>query len=164
MHELIQRELWNHTNAEGAAHEETLLDQYRLYVEMADRVSHRRGTANSYFLLVNSVATVAVTTLGADRDESSLWPLFFATVVLVGICAAWFYIVRSYRQLSSAKWAVVGALETRMPASPWNTEWQALGAGEDRSNYWPLTHIENWVPVLFALIYVGAFVILAYVA
>lgn len=29
-----------------------LVDQYKLYVEMADRISSRRASANSYFLSV----------------------------------------------------------------------------------------------------------------
>ena len=30
-----------------------LLEQYKLYVEMADRISQRRQSANNYFLSVN---------------------------------------------------------------------------------------------------------------
>jgi hypothetical protein len=62
--------------------------------------------------------------------------------------------VRSYRLLNGAKYRVVGALEQQLPASPfWRAEWWALGEGKDRSLYWPLSHIEQWVPVLFALTY-----------
>jgi len=54
--------------------------------------------------------------------------------------------------------AVRAALEERLPASPfWRAEWWALGEGTDRSRYWPLSHIEQWIPVLFALAYVSGF-------
>ena len=161
--ERIERTLWGDQGNQRLPDDETLIEQYKLFVEAADRVSHRRGAANNYFLLVNSGATVALSALGVSTSDSSSWPLFFATVVLVAICGAWYYLVRSYRQLSSAKWAVVGALEARMPSSPWSAEWEALGAGRDRSRYWPLTHIERFVPVLFAAIYAGAFIIIAFV-
>ena len=39
---------------EKEKYQEHLLEQYKLYVEMADRVSQRRLTTNSYFLSINS--------------------------------------------------------------------------------------------------------------
>ena len=39
----------------GEKYHEHLLEQYKLYVEMADRVSERRQTANNYLLTVNSI-------------------------------------------------------------------------------------------------------------
>ena len=36
-------------------YDEIVLEQYSLYVEMADRISARRHSANSYFLAVNSL-------------------------------------------------------------------------------------------------------------
>ncbi len=81
--------------------------------------------------------------------------------VLALQCLVWFWTIRSYRQLNAGKWAVVGALERRLPASPWwSAEWAALGRGEDPARYWPLTHLEQWVPLLFALAYVGGFLAL----
>jgi len=71
---------------------------------------------------------------------------------------AWFWLIRSYRQLNTAKFQVIGALEERLPASPyWRAEWFALGEGKDKSKYWPLTHLEQWVPLLFVAIYVTGF-------
>ena len=70
-------------------------------------------------------------------------------------------IVRSYRQLNAGKYMVVGLLEERLPASPyWKAEWQALGEGKDLRRYLPLTHVEQWVPLIFAAVYVAAFVLL----
>jgi len=34
----------------------------------------------------------------------------------------------------------------------------ALGEGKDWRMYLPLTHLEQWVPVLFAIVYVAIFV------
>ena len=82
----------------------------------------------------------------------------FPLVALLGQCGAWFYLVRSYRQLNTATYEVVGALEARLPASPyWKAEWLALGEGKDAKKYLPLTHLEQWVPVLFGLVYLLAF-------
>jgi hypothetical protein len=86
--------------------------------------------------------------------------LVLPLVLLVVLCLAWFWLVRSYRQLNSGKYAVIGALEERLPASPyWNAEWDALGNGEDKAIYWPLTHLEQWVPCVFALTYICGFLV-----
>jgi hypothetical protein len=53
---------------------------------------------------------------------------------------------------------VIGALEERLPACPyWRAEWTALGKGKDKAIYWPLTHLEQWVPCVFALTYICGF-------
>ena len=75
-------------------------------------------------------------------------------------CGAWFWLVRSYRLLNGTKYLAVGLLEERLPASPyWRAEWQALGEGRDWRKYLPLTHMEQWVPVTIAVIYVAGFTI-----
>ncbi|MGY2119142.1 RipA family octameric membrane protein, partial [Nocardia gipuzkoensis] len=86
------------------------------------------------------------------------WWLAIPLAAALGECFAWFYLVRSYRLLNSAKYQVVGALEERLPASPfWRAEWWALGEGKNRALYWPLSHIEQSVPILFSLVYVSGF-------
>jgi len=137
-----------------------LIEQYKLYVEMADRISSRRSLTNTFFLTLNTAAFTVVglflagpTSVIAPRAWLVL-PFFALTVQ----CMAWFWLIRSYRQLNTAKFQVIGALEERLPASPyWRAEWFALGEGKDKSKYWPLTHLEQWVPLLFVAIYVTGF-------
>jgi MFS family permease len=94
------------------------------------------------------------------QPRSSSWLLIFPLLALLGQCAAWYYLLRSYRQLNTAKYLVVGALEKRLPASQyWRAEWVALGEGKDRSKYRPLTHLEQWIPVLFGTLYFIAFIV-----
>jgi hypothetical protein len=133
-----------------------LLEQYKLYVEMADRISARRGLTNSFFLTLNTGIVSLVGALRKFPTGTEAWWLAILLVALLGQRFAWFYLVRSYRLLNGAKYRVVGALEGRLPASPfWRAEWWELGEGRDRTRYWPLSHIEQWIPMLFALTYVG---------
>ena len=157
MAEDVRTHLWN--DGTGPADQLTILEQYKIYVEMADRVSARRALTNTFFLTINTAVFTVVGVLWANRPSGPVWFLVFPLLALLGECAAWFYLVRSYRQLNTAKYAVIGALEEKLPASPyWRAEWFALGEGRDRSRYWPLTHLEQGVPVLFAAIYLLAFV------
>jgi len=48
---------------------------------------------------------------------------------------------------------VILALEQMLPITLYEEEWVALGSGKDPKKYLPLTHVENWVPVCFALLY-----------
>jgi hypothetical protein len=145
--------------SQSQAYSDALLEQYKIYVEMADRISARRGFANTFFLTLNSAVFTAIGVVWTTRAHASSWLLIFPVLVLLGQCLAWFWLVRSYRQLNAAKYAVVGALEERLPASPyWRAEWKALGEGKDPSRYWPLTHLEQWIPALFAACYLGGFI------
>ncbi|GAB3474198.1 hypothetical protein GCM10027521_02150 [Amycolatopsis cihanbeyliensis] len=144
----------------GENYQNAVLEQYKLYVEMADRVSARRALANTFFLALNTSIFTVIGVAWPARLVATPWWLVIPLAALLAECAAWFYLVRSYRQLNTAKYQVVGALEERLPASPyWKAEWVALGEGRDRSRYWPLTHLEQWVPVLFGSIYLAGFVV-----
>ncbi|WP_439428078.1 RipA family octameric membrane protein [Micromonospora sp. LA-10] len=137
-----------------------ILDQYKMYVEMADRISARRGLTNTFFLTLNTLILTTAGVLWKDRPTVAVWHLSIPAVVLVLQCAAWFWLLRSYRQLNSGKYIIIGVLEQRLPASPyWRGEWKALGEGRDPSRYWPLTYLEKWIPVSFAGLYAVGFLI-----
>ncbi len=107
----------------------------KIYVEMADQVSQRRGLTNTFFLTLNTAIFTAVGLFWEHKPNGQVWWLAFPLAMLLGECFAWFYLLRSYRLLNTAKYEVVGALERRLPASPcWRAEWTALGAGKDRRN------------------------------
>ncbi|MFF4209156.1 hypothetical protein ACFYZE_07305 [Streptomyces sp. NPDC001796] len=137
-------------------YQEAILEQYKLCVEMADRVSARRNLANTFFLSVNTAAVAAVAALASHGLSTlSRWGIAAGLVILLAQCAAWWAMVRSYRQLNAAKYRVIGMLEERLPAFAYSrAEWVMLGEGRDWRRYLPLSHIEQWVPAIFALSYV----------
>ncbi|WP_329386145.1 DUF1622 domain-containing protein [Streptomyces sp. NBC_01351] len=161
--------LWNKrvTPADYAHNSEkyqaAVLDQYKTYVEMADRVSSRRSLANTFFLSLNTavVAAVATTTTGTTWQDVSLLAPLAGLIILLTQCLTWFVTVRSYRQLNAAKFAVIAALEKKLPAFVYSeAEWHVLGEGKNWRQYLPLTHVEQWVPLIFAAAYVLGFVAL----
>lgn len=148
--------------AEDDKYQAAVMEQYKLYVEMADRISNRRGLANTFFLTLHSTILTIFAVFWKDRTGGlSPWFLLPVLALGLGLCLAWFWQVRSYRQLNSGKFAVIGALERRLPASPWwNGEWKALrGEEQDKSTYWALSHLEIWVPLLFGVAYLSGFVV-----
>lgn len=162
----VAAQLWNREVgvAAYAEHREryqaAIFEQYRLYVEMADRVSARRALANTFFLSLNTAVLVIIGVFWRDPPAAPPCLLAIPLVLLLGLCLAWFWVVRSYRQLNTAKYAVIGAMEQRLPASPyWRAEWNALGKGKDKARYWPMTHVEQWVPMIYAAAYLAGFLV-----
>jgi hypothetical protein len=146
----------------GAEYQNHLLEQYKLYVQMADKISERRQSANSFFLTVNTalvtfLGLVASPDTGGDPSLVASPPLPWGLVVAaagVVLCYSWYRLVRSYDDLNSGKFKVVHAIEIRLPAAPYAAEWEAVGKGEDKDLYLPFTHIEIRIPWVFATLYV----------
>lgn len=140
----------------GPDHGAHLLEQYKLYVQMADKISERRQAANAFFLTINS-AIVSILAIAWPRLDD---PLRVGWHILVGVCGlvlsySWYHLIRSYRDLNSGKFRVVHAIEKMLPIRPYDAEWTAVGRGENSKLYLPFTHIETKVPWVFLVIYVG---------
>lgn len=143
----------------GGNYADHLLDMYKMYVEMADRISARRHSANSFFLSINTaiVALVGYVRLGS---ESSKPESFYSLIAVAGIilCYLWYRLIRSYKDLNSGKFKVIHEIEAKLPLRLFDAEWQAVGRGKRPDLYLPFTIVELRVPWVFAFIH--AFVLL----
>ncbi|MCZ4240467.1 hypothetical protein [Alteromonas macleodii] len=148
----IKQALWQEKSANGVEQNENLIEQYKTYVEMADRISQRRGTANTFFLTFNTAIVGALA--GFYKGvPSEIAAAFYAAAGIMAI--TWALLLRSYRNLNTAKFQVIGELEKRLPAQMfYAAEWKALGEGKDYRKYVPLTVVETTVPVMYLCIYV----------
>ena len=138
----------------GEKYKDHLLVQYKLYVEMADKVSERRQSANNFLLTVNSVLVSLFGILsgfGTSQQEST-WRYFLPLAGLL-VSITWATIIRSYRQLNSGKFKVIQQIESELPMAPYETEWKILGEGKGKQ-YSPFTHVEQIIPCIFAGLYV----------
>jgi hypothetical protein len=154
-----QTKLWNEPQpGDGYPKNEKwhghLLEQYKLYVEMADRISQRRTTANSYFLTVNSAILGFIGYLTSKDSTEYLWLLAVAGGTLSYL---WYAIIVSYRNLNSAKWLVVHEIEKLLPISPYDAEWAAVERGTNPVLYRPISHVESWVPWVFLALHLFVF-------
>jgi hypothetical protein len=146
---------------------------------MADRVSARRGIANTFFLTID-------TTLGSvlafvqPSNGSGVSTRVFGGVIGLTLSLVWFVSLRSYRRLNSAKYQVILKLEEQLPIQPFGDEWERLTSrprADDttevarwwrrrlrgvrsrwvrlRDQYTELTDVENVVPIIFGVVYAG---------
>ncbi len=135
--------------AYGASYEAHCLEIYKLYVTMADNISVRRQSANSFFLAVNTAIIGVVGYVGGTSGNWN-WAVSLAGLIL---CYAWYRLIRSYKDINSGKFKVIHEIEKELPLLPYDAEWEALGRGKDPSLYLPFTHIEIWVPGIFGALH-----------
>lgn len=134
-----------------------LLEQYKMYLEMADRVSQRRGSANTFFITINA-AILTISSWSAEKFGSLI---YIISIVGILLCISWFFAIRSYRQLNSGKFKVIHEIEKELPLNLYQFEWLILKEGKSFKDYWPLSHIECFVPVVFSIFYVILLIIVS---
>jgi hypothetical protein len=138
----------------GNDYKEHLFEQYKLYVESIEKTSDRRQHANNYFITIN---TALISLIGLSFQIKIFENLSFVKSILafVGIivCVVFWYLIRSYKQLNTGKFAVVHKIEEHLPLALYKYEWEVLGKGEDNKKYYPFSHIELIIPWVFGIIY-----------
>lgn len=138
----------------GNDYKEHLFEQYKLYVESIEKTSDRRQHANNYFITIN---TALISLIGLSFQIKILGNLSFVKPILalVGIivCIVFWYLIRSYKQLNTGKFAVVHKIEEHLPLALYKYEWEVLGKGEDNKKYYPFSHIELIIPWVFGIVY-----------
>jgi hypothetical protein len=143
------------TQPQATQSDPRLIEQYKMYVEMADRVSARRADTNKFYISLLT-ALLAILLLVVEKNIfSSLQSLVFLAIALLGIalCFVWVINIRSYSQLNTGKFAVIQEMEKQLPYACYDREWDILGRGADRKKYFQLTRIEQYVPFLIAIPY-----------
>lgn len=129
---------------------ETLLAQWQTCVEMADSVSQRRDAMNNLFVSLNLALITAV---------SVIWDIKSIVLLFAGIalCIMWCFFIRNFKQLNVEKYYVINKLENKLPAKPFNEEWQRLTNNKKYKNG---TTLEFSLPVIFIILYLGAIIVI----
>ena len=127
-----------------------LLEQYKLYIEMMDKVSERRGNANSFFITLHTVA-LGVIGINNFNVEKYWWIIVILGMIL---SCVWVCLLQSYKLLNSGKFEVIHKMEKELPVNMYAYEWEILDCGKNRSTYWPISHLERIIPIAFAFVYI----------
>lgn len=129
---------------------------YATTVEMADRVSARRGQANQFYLSLETLLLGVPAFFGVTGPGSND-PLRQTALAVVGVIVsgAWWLQLRSYRQLNRAKFNVILAIERdHFSIQPFTDEWASLKTDQVpgwRERYAELGTVERVVPIVFAV-------------
>jgi hypothetical protein len=150
-----------------------VLEQYKLVVEMADRVSARRAGANTFFLTLNTALASAFGIVSAARkttgqnDSFDAFGIIVTAVAGIVLALVWWALLRYYRRLNGAKFDVINKIEDRLPVKPYTDEWAILHPGEPetegeraklswmrRVKHREATVVEQVVPWVFVVLYI----------
>lgn len=131
------------------------VDIYKTLIDMADKVSQRRQTANAFYLTIN---TALFSLIFSTIDKKIEWQLY-GIVCLCGllICLVWSRNIKTYKDLNSGKFYVINEIESALPIKPFNAEWEHLERGRNRSKYRPFHDVEKLVPIVFLMMYLSVF-------
>jgi hypothetical protein len=137
-------------------------EQYKLYIDGIEKISDRRGSANRYFITLNSSIFVLAGLIIQYTNENQ-------KIFLVGLCGLalavsviFFLLINAYKQLNTGKFAVIHKIEGKLPLQLYTDEWEILGKGKNKKLYFPFSHIERLIPFLFFLCYLGAIIYLLF--
>ncbi len=128
------------------------MELYKLMVEMADRVSQRRQSSNSFYLSINTLLFSGSAYIG--MSDSSVNQIL--AIGISGILISWLWMrsIESYRNLNAAKFKIINELEANFSYSPFTREWQELDPDGDGVRHRPFHTVEKLVPRVFILIYI----------
>lgn len=140
----------------GEDYKNKLFEQYKIFLQMLDSLTHRRTIANNFFLSINTglLATFGLLTQSGiiSLESNGIWMLV-GSVAGILFSYSWFRTVKSYKQLSSVKWQIVLEIERKLPLKIHETEWKLLGEGSDSKKYRKLTDVEQVIPFIFIGVY-----------
>lgn len=149
-------------NSYGENFQEHFLQQYKLYVEMMDKVSERRIKNNTFYIsLISSlIAFMSLVSVKIEKFfiDNKILLLLIAILGLL-LCYIWYSNINSYKQLNSLKFQVIHEMEKQLPYPCYFREWEILKQGNELQKYNRLNNIEKSVPLLLSIPY---FILLIY--
>ncbi|MCK5046703.1 MAG: hypothetical protein KAJ76_01740 [Candidatus Heimdallarchaeota archaeon] len=148
-------------NTQEDIHDKTnlIFDQYKLYVDLADRISARRATTNSFYLTANSFLFVAIGILFSNGLEVVV-PMILLIGVFVSI--SWWLLIIYYKNLNSSKYKVINEIEKKLPVMGLLTEYKLSKTQEKPiRGLRGLTSIEQWLPISLLTMYSLGLIVLS---
>lgn len=137
----------------GEEYQSHILDIYKIYVEMVDRLYARRLSSNKFFLSLN---TAIIALWGYKGVYSTANSSFIFTIAIAGLVLSltWFIYIFSNSILRGNAFKVIHEIESLLPIRPYFAEDKI----NKPSKYIRFTIIEMIIPWVFLLIFVYVFI------
>jgi hypothetical protein len=158
--------LWNEDDVDSFSNESfqnLLMEQYKIYVEMTDRISSRRNWTNIFFLTLHAIV---VGVMGLSLSRSPYIPqiglLLMPLMGLLVLCYAWGRLAQWYRHMLTTRHTIITQLEQRLPSSPSSAADRQELSKEGYFN--PLNRMEKTLPFVFGILYIFSFTYVTYIS
>lgn len=129
----------------GVNYKQHILEQYKIYIEMADRISQRRMLVNTFY---TSSSAIVLTIYGIVKSISTIACPFVSLAGLT-LTFSWFQMIEKYKQLNSVKYHIINDIELILPISPYSAEYRRCKNNKHK----PLTDVEKYLPICFAVLF-----------
>lgn len=140
--------LFNHSNND---HNE-LFQQYRMFVDSAEKISERRNQLNTFFIALHSLLVS-----GLSLFKSEIFAYIIPICVFGCVLAfLWWYMLCNYRALNKAKFTIIQEIEKKLPLNLYNSEWSLYKTSKHRWNptrYLSFARLEMVLPWLLIAVY-----------
>jgi hypothetical protein len=150
------------------SNKQTLLEQYKLLIDSADKGEEKRGTSNTIFLGINSwiasfIAHPATEVLHIQKKDMPVSILF--TLIGMFIAWEWLNVNMSYKKLNFINYVMINAFEKLLPSAPFSLRAKieaALGEEKPKNEGNAVLKKENLLPGAFFLLYFIYFITISY--
>lgn len=141
--------------------QDILIEQYKMYVDSAQKISERRSALNSTFTALMSGLLAATPVILKEVNEDALRCAILMGIGVLGILinVVWYLAILSCRQLNKVKFIVIGEIEKSLPFKCYEREWELIKDEENKLHYIRITAIERLIPLAF---FVPFFVLVIY--
>jgi len=146
----IAKSLINELSTEPSS---AAIEQYKLYVETAERNSSRRLTANSFFLTINTGLSALLGYMANFKAMDLAVAQLAIPIAGIILSYFWYRLIISYREMNSAKFKVIHEMEEKLPFRAFEAEWEAVDRGKNAKKFRPYTNIESAIPWVFIAIH-----------
>ena len=140
--------LINKKNLTNDMDKNNLLEQYKTYVESADKISDRRINVNTFFITLNSVLITVITVF-----FSNTYLLLLLAFLGIIFSILWFLNLKNYKQINSCKFHIIQQIEKFLPINLYKTEWNILTKNKSNKKYIPVSKLEMFLPFVFIFIF-----------
>lgn len=120
-------------------------EQYKLFIESAEKTSDKRITQNNIYLTINLAFISYISTQNFDIKQTII-------MIIIGIliCAIWFCTINNYSKRNKIKFEIINESEY---GKLYKEEWKRI------SVLTSLTTYEKISSLIFIILYIGMFVI-----
>ncbi len=134
---------------------EQVLEIYKIYIEMMDRITARRIETNKFYVSIITALLVIVPIMISQDFLIHIKRILFFLYGLIGLslCFIWFVNIRSYKDLNRLKFHVIHEIEEYLDFSCYKREWEILNKGIG-FKYQRISRIELYIPLLFSIPYI----------
>lgn len=130
-----------------------LFQQYRLFIDSAEKISERRSHLNSFFITLHSLFVSGLSFFRFSINEYAIPICLFGGILAL----LWWYMLCNYRSLNKAKFQIIQEIEKQLPINLYSTEWSLYKKNKHKFNpnrYLSFSRLEMILPLLLILIYI----------